>query len=296
MATVKQKRVVEPEFSVTLKIKGAKLETMATAAKKIGVEVVKVRKASVMVPTTGEWTLTEEHPVESHWRCKVWSNPDGREIIWEPAYEEDGEKTAEFFITRDEWGKIGNAPTLEEAHALVREAATTEELLDDAEDLAKMVLGDETLDGRAESYAENILASRGIKKPEPKDEIEESPNRKRKPQYILTMTIEAHRLSAVEKKAKAAFGDDVRVEKVSRNFSRSADLMSARAMFEEGTSIIAHLKEDMESWRDGMEGTNLENSAKFEQVSEAASSLEDLESEAEGVASSCDNIDFPGMY
>jgi hypothetical protein len=287
--------VVEPEFSVTLKIKGSKLETMATAAKKIGVEVVKVRKASVSVPPTGEWKLTEDNSANEHnrhYRCKVWSNPDGREIIWEPAYEEDDEKVAENFKTQDDWGKIGDAPTLEEAQALVREVATTEELLDDAEDLAKAVLNDEPLSRMAERCAENILANRGIAKPEPKDEIEENP--RRKPQYIVTLTIEAHRLSAVEKKAKAAFGDSVRVEKVSRHFSRNGDLMSAKEKFEEGATIIAHLKEDMEHWREGMEGTNLENSAKFSDVEECASKLDDLSNEADSVVNGCDNVEFPG--
>jgi hypothetical protein len=85
MATAKQKKI-EQEYSVTLKIKGSKLEKMAVSANKIGVEVVKVRKASVMVPLTGEWTLTERPG--SDFRPRVWNNTDGREIIWHPAYPE----------------------------------------------------------------------------------------------------------------------------------------------------------------------------------------------------------------
>lgn len=211
MATAKQKRVAEPEFSVTLKIKGSKLETMATAAKKIGVEVVRVRKASVMLPLPGAWKLTQDNSKNEHnqhYRYKVWDNPDGREIVMEQAYEERGEQYAENFSTRDEYGRIGNAPTLEEAQSLFRERMTPEEFTDTAEDLAKAVLSDEPFNGKTEGFAEDILASLGIVKPKPKDELEVNP--RRKPQYTITLTIEAHKLSAVEKKAKAAFGDDVR--------------------------------------------------------------------------------------
>jgi hypothetical protein len=76
MAPTKQKRV-EQEYSVTLKIKGSKLEEMAQSAKKIGVEVVRVRKASVMKPATGQWKLTEDNSKNEHnqhYRYMVWSN------------------------------------------------------------------------------------------------------------------------------------------------------------------------------------------------------------------------------
>jgi hypothetical protein len=162
---------------------------------------------------------------------------------------------------------------------------------DTAEDLAKVVLSDEPIVGRTEGFAEDILASLGIVKPKPKDELEVNP--RRKPQYTITLTIEAHKLSAVEKKAKAAFGDDVKVEKVSHHFSRSADLMLAKKKFQEGAEISADLKGQMEEWRDNMPDS-LQSTDKFSEIEERVSNLESLESDLENI--SFDQIEFPGMF
>lgn len=74
------------------------------------------------------------------------------------------------------------------------------------------------------------------------------------------------------------------------------------------------LKEEMESWRDNMSGTNLESTQKFQDVSdccdaldqidtgsfdEEPDSLEDAEEKAdamEQVASELESVEFPGMY
>lgn len=81
---------------------------------------------------------------------------------------------------------------------------------------------------------------------------------------------------------------------------------------------IESLKEEIEEWRDNMEGagTNLETTEKFTTVSECADALDgiynDLESalqsvdtvgdlstaldEIETAFDECDNVEFPGMY
>jgi hypothetical protein len=75
---------------------------------------------------------------------------------------------------------------------------------------------------------------------------------------------------------------------------------------------IEALKDEMCSWRDNMEGTNLENTSKYEEVSECADALEDIEAESKSVeewdgiedvaeeldeiADNLENLNFPGMY
>ena len=44
-------------------------------------------------------------------------------------------------------------------------------------------------------------------------------------------------------------------------------------------SEVTELMDEMQSWRDGLEGTNLEYSEKFERISDAADTLEAIESE-----------------
>lgn len=100
------------------------------------------------------------------------------------------------------------------------------------------------------------------------------------------------KLLKASKIAKAIEISSVNVEKPAR--SRSARLDQAMSAFEDAKSIVAELKDEMDNWRSGMEGTNLENSSKFEEVSTAYDELESLESALEDVDFS--SIDFPGMY
>ena len=44
-------------------------------------------------------------------------------------------------------------------------------------------------------------------------------------------------------------------------------------------SEVTELMDEMQSWRDGLEGTNLEYSEKFERITDAADTLENIESE-----------------
>jgi hypothetical protein len=301
MATAKQQRV-ESEYSVTLKISGAKLEPMSASAKKIGVEVVKVKKfvEPAVVHAEGEWT---EHPKpESEWAVTWvrWTNPDGRSIRYDEITDPDDQKHyggSELFSTYDAWGRIGRANTLEEAKKFARPVVTTEEALEYADELALEIIKDSTVDSKLNNRAEDYLADRRIPLPESEEsEGEVDKNPRRKPTYIVTLTIEASKFETVQRKAQDTFGDKlVGIEKVSRNFSRHDDLMSAKEMFEEGASIITGLREQMEEWRDNME-ERFGSTAKYEDVGQCASDLESLADEADSVVNGCDNIDFPGMY
>jgi DNA repair exonuclease SbcCD ATPase subunit len=78
-------------------------------------------------------------------------------------------------------------------------------------------------------------------------------------------------------------------------------------------SGLEELTEEMTSWRDNMSGTALENTSKYSEVEEAASTLEGIEAdcstsiespddidevvrELEEKADELEGVDFPGMY
>lgn len=60
---------------------------------------------------------------------------------------------------------------------------------------------------------------------------------------------------------------------------------SAETALSDAASEVRELADEMESWRDNMSGTALENTSKFEMVDEAASALSDL-------ADSLENVDM----
>ena len=70
----------------------------------------------------------------------------------------------------------------------------------------------------------------------------------------------------------------------------------ALAKISEGLADIEALKDEIEEWRDGMEGTNLENTQKYEDLNECADALETGYSDIEDAVSELENIEFPGMF
>jgi uncharacterized coiled-coil DUF342 family protein len=87
-------------------------------------------------------------------------------------------------------------------------------------------------------------------------------------------------------------------------------------LFEEATSELSSLAEEMRSWADNMEGagTGLENTDKYQRVSDAADILENEQSELDGIGFSdfdeledtkgtiensiaeLESVEFPGMF
>ena len=93
---------------------------------------------------------------------------------------------------------------------------------------------------------------------------------------------------------------------------------------EADTSEVQSLADEMGSWRDGLSGTNLENSNKYQMIDEACNTLEGVDSEinapsppdgldkdewgsyadeledtarqSEDMASELEGVEFPGMY
>lgn len=300
MATAKQQQA-ETEYTVTLRIAGSKVKAMADAAKKIGVAVGSVEKTVLSAP--GEWS--DEWIKDERYINPVLYNTDGRVIQRFEQYDENNqpiEGEYAYYYTRDAYGvQIGNAAgsyhieSLEEAKSLVREPMTQAEILDAADAVAAHVVkygaGDREGSGEIEGAAKSYLMGRGKEMPEEFNEEEEG--NRRTPEYLVTLRIKASTLPAVEKKAKAAFGERLKsVEKVGRGFSRAAELAEAEEHVATAAEIVGELKNGMEEWRDGMP-ENFQATQKYEEVEECASRLESLEDELNGIDF---DVNFPGMF
>jgi predicted translin family RNA/ssDNA-binding protein len=115
-----------------------------------------------------------------------------------------------------------------------------------------------------------------------------------KPEYTITLTVEGSRLESVRKKAKEAFGEDLRsIEKVSTATSRADRLSEAESSFEEAKGEVESLRDEIQEWRDNLP-ENLQSGDKASELDECIEALSSLLDEME----SCDfgSISFPGMY
>ena len=290
----KAKQQDETEYTVTLKVVRSKVKEMADAAKKIGVEVSRVEKTPV--PAPGEWS--DEWIKDERYTNPVLHNTDGRVIQRFEVENEDGSgyiEGAYTYRTNDQYGRVGDFDTLEQAQLGQREPMTQAEILDAADAVAAHIVkygaGDHEESRKVENAAESYLIGRGKGLPEKYDEEEEG--NRRTPEYLVTLRIKASTLPAVEKKAKATFGDRLKsVEKVGRGFSRAADLTEAEEHVATAIEIVGELKNGMEEWRDNMP-ENFQGTQKYEEVEECASRLESLEDELNGIDF---EVDFPGMF
>jgi hypothetical protein len=235
--------------------------------------------AEVPSSQTGDWKLSWENE-----DCKFWDNTDGRKIA--QRFDEDT-KTA-YFVVGDQWGAVDTAKTLEEAQRIVRPAANLEDTLKLADTIAQEMAKKEDQRTDIESVLMDYLAARRI-----------APSRRgngdcRAPEYDITLRVKAHKLATVEKKAKEAFGNDLRtVKKIPRNTSRAAELHLAEEHFNTCKEIVSALKGEMENWHDGIP-EHFQSSEKYSEVASCLDSLESLESDLEDI--SFDSIEFPRMF
>jgi hypothetical protein len=152
-------------------------------------------------------------------------------------------------------------------------------------------VGDRDDSNAIERAAESYLIGRGKELPE--EFYEEEEGNRRTPEYLVTLRIKASTLPAVEKKAKAAFGDRLKgVKKVGRGFSRAAELAEAEELVEAAVEIVGELKGGLEEWKEGMP-EQFQGGQKEEELDSAISELEDIENALDGVGW---NVEFPGMF
>lgn len=120
-----------------------------------------------------------------------------------------------------------------------------------------------------------------------------------------TVTIEQDRLreASVEKLVAdlKAQGASVTIRKDVRPESRSARLASVLddlgSALEDAKSEVESLKDEIEEWKSGMEGTNLENTEKYQTLSDCYDALEEMLSRLEDIEIPDEgDVEFPGMY
>jgi hypothetical protein len=286
-----QEQQQKTKFAVTLVVEGSRLETMSKRAKEVfGDSLLRVEKVE-KIAMPGEWKLTEEH-ADGTYRNKAWKNTDGREIVWQKPYEEDGEPYGDDYTVRDSYGNIARKmKTIEEAQAAVRPILTTQEIQSMADEIALSVASCD--DDDWESPADLVNKYLGARHIEPRYE-EDDERKKAQSEYIVTMRIKGSKLLAVEKKAKAAWGDKVKISHMRRSSSNADLLGDAQEHVEEAVEIIGELQDAMEERRDNTP-ENLQGTETYSAVEEAVDALESLKDEVEGVISSFDNVEFPGF-
>ena len=83
-----------------------------------------------------------------------------------------------------------------------------------------------------------------------------------------------------------------RLEEVLGNLSEQVETAKVEARDE-----VEALKDEITSWREGMEGTNLENTDKYSELEECESELEDVFDEIDNIEIEVGgDVNFPGMY
>ena len=79
--------------------------------------------------------------------------------------------------------------------------------------------------------------------------------------------------------------------------SRSARLDDALQLCQDAKEEVDSLFEEIESWADGMQGTNLENSFKYEQLEECMQYLEEIQDILSNLEAFEGGVDeFPSMF
>jgi hypothetical protein len=243
----------------------------------------------------GEWKLTHNDPGtytagEEYWECT-----DGREILFRRPYIEDGIEIEAFYRVSDQYGEIGREyKTMKEAQAAVRPIYTPQEIVAVADELASAVWKydpeEDEIDEILMDLARKYLSARRIKLEHKNEEDEKT---KAKSEYIVTMRIKGSNLPAVEKKAKAAWGDKVKISHVRRSSSNQALLDDAKEMVEGAAEIVAELHGAMEERRDNTP-ENFQSTETYAMVEQCVDELESLESDIDGILPSFDEVEFPG--
>lgn len=83
-------------------------------------------------------------------------------------------------------------------------------------------------------------------------------------------------------------------KRVKTPHSRAERLAEASSMLEDAKGIIEELRDEIDQWKSGMEGTNLESTQKYQDLEECFTALDEAVSNIENV--DVDNISFPGMF
>lgn len=112
--------------------------------------------------------------------------------------------------------------------------------------------------------------------------------------YRMVLVVDGSRLDTVEKRAKAAFGEDfLVVHKVDPSRSRADRLSDIESDIQSSSTSVEELKDELQDWYDNLP-ENLQNTGKGEELQDAIDALETLKDELDQIDFS--NVSFPGMY
>lgn len=76
--------------------------------------------------------------------------------------------------------------------------------------------------------------------------------------------------------------------------TRAERLSNAESLVSDAKDLVQELHDEIEQWKSGMDGTNLESTGKYQELEECESSLQEIIDALEG----CDfgSTSFPSMY
>jgi len=83
---------------------------------------------------------------------------------------------------------------------------------------------------------------------------------------------------------------------MTKHKSRATRLGDAISKIEEGKGIIEDLQAEIDEWKSGMEGTNLEFTQKYQDLENCLSELQDLIDSLDDSVSNSESIEFPTMF
>ena len=86
------------------------------------------------------------------------------------------------------------------------------------------------------------------------------------------------------------------IAKKAKPLSRQARLTEAEALMENAKGITETLLEEISTWHDNLEGTNLENTNKYQELESAAEALQEVIDQIDEANSACQGVQFPTPY
>lgn len=110
--------------------------------------------------------------------------------------------------------------------------------------------------------------------------------------YKVVLMVDGNRIDAVTKKAKAAFGADLVVNKVDLAKSRADRLKEIASQVSDCATDVEGLKGELEEWKEALP-ENLQKGVLASELDDAIQMLEEIKDALENV--SFDDVSFPSM-
>lgn len=110
--------------------------------------------------------------------------------------------------------------------------------------------------------------------------------------YKVTIFVEAARITTIQKEAEAAFGKEIRVEKVDLSRSRADRLSDVENQVQDCCSDVEELRNELQEWFDNLP-EQFQSGDKGSELEEAIQALDEIKDNLDGVDFS--SVSFPSM-